>query len=192
MTALIRQLHTYAGLLTFLNLMVYGAAGLAKAIPASEPKAVARDLPFTLPANATDREVAQRAVTRLGLTLVTPVHDFVIQHDSVGALWLDLRHVNGRHRVTFNEGLGIMHVEELRNTFPAYLSILHATTGAFRSGDRRLQLWAYYNEFAMWSLLAMLVSGTWLWLSTRASHRWAQASFAAGTAGFVILWLMVR
>jgi hypothetical protein len=180
---MIRKIHTYAGLLTFVNLMVYGIAGVAATIdggPKVEEPRVFERL-FTVPPNSTDMQVAERVVAQLGLTLATPVHSFVIQHDPTGRLWLDLRDVNGSHKVTILDREGKIRVEERRNHIGKYLSVLHSTTGVFKSGDWRMQLWAYCNEFAMWCLIAMIGSGAWLWWKTldrgsawniRTIHRW--------------------
>ena len=55
-----------------------------------------------------------------------------------------------------------------------------------------MQSWAYYNELAMWSFIAMIATGTYLWLSRRARHRWAMASLAAGVAVFGAMWMWTR
>jgi hypothetical protein len=55
-----------------------------------------------------------------------------------------------------------------------------------------MQLWADYNEFAMWSLLAMIASGFTMFLAARARSRLAQISFALGACGFAALYLWNR
>lgn len=197
MNKIIKKIHTYTGLLTFVNLMVFGIAGLASTFhdnPEQRPPAVSRviEQPFAADPNATDRQVAERVVAQLGLSLATPVHDFIIKHDAANNLWLDIYEVNGRRKVTFLEQKSRIRVEEYRNSIWRYLDNLHATTAAFKSGDWRMQLWANYNEFAMWCLLGMIVSGVYLWLSTRPGHRWAQVSLAAGASLFAVLWAITR
>jgi len=103
----------------------------------------------------------------LHLSLATPIQSAVIQHDDSGRLVLDFWHANGRHRVTVLEGEGRLRIEVVRNSLWRYLDILHMTTGAFRSGDWRMTLWADFNEFAMWSLGVMLLSGSALGLVAR-------------------------
>ena len=51
-----------------------------------------------------------------------------------------------------------------------YLSTLHVTTAAFKSGDWRMQVWAWWNEFAMWCVAAMVVSGVWVWWRRRGTR----------------------
>jgi hypothetical protein len=116
----------------------------------------------------------------------------VIQHDAARNLVLDFWHANGRHRVTVLETEGRVRVESSRAPMWRYLDTLHRTNGAFRSGDRRMQLWAWYNEFAMWSFLFMLVSGAALWLLSRPEHRMAQLSLAAGSGLFAALYFWAR
>jgi uncharacterized iron-regulated membrane protein len=191
----ILKIHTYAGLATFVNLMIYGVVGIAAAFEpppgASERAPVVRELPFTIPANLSDREVAERVVGLLGISLATPVQNFAIQHDRSGELVLDFQHANGRHRATFPEP-GRLRVEITRNHLDRYLAALHVTSAEFHVGDWRMQSWAWYNEFAMWSLMAMMVTGVYLWISRRARHRWAMASLATGVGVFAALWIWTR
>jgi hypothetical protein len=113
---LLRRVHTYAGLLTFINLAVYGVVGLSVTFlrQAGPPASVIGYQDFSGGPNLTDRQVAERVCSQLRLSLSTPV-----------------------------------------NSFASYPDTLHSTTAAFHSGDWRMQLWADYNEFAMWRLLAM-------------------------------------
>jgi uncharacterized iron-regulated membrane protein len=185
------KIHTWAGLVTFVNLMIFGIVGMAAAFePPPEAPAkpgVIREIPFTIPANLTDREVADRVVDVLGISLATPVQSFAIQHDADHRLLLDFRHANGRHRVTFPDP-SHLRVEITRAPLDRYLSSLHVTSAIFHPGDWRMQAWSYYNELAMWALILMIATGAWLWLSRRLRHRWAVASLAAGCAVFTTLY----
>jgi hypothetical protein len=127
----------------------------------------------------------------LGLSLAKPVQDFAIQHDSQHRLVLDFQHANGRQRVTFPEG-GRLRVEETRAPLDRYLASLHVASAAFHPGDWRMQAWSYYNEFAMWCLIGMTATGVWLWLTRHPRHRWAMASFAAGTGVFAAMYWWTR
>ena len=189
----IKTLHTYAGLLTFVNLMVYGIAGFSSMWhrPGDQTPAVS-ERAFTVPPNLTDKEVAERICLDLGLTLAMPVQNAAIHRDAAGGLWLDLWHVNGRHKVTVLEKEGRIRIEERRGSVASYLNGLHATTAAFRGYDWRMMLWAYYNEFAMWCLGGMIASGTYLWLATRPRHTLALVSLSAGTATFAALYIITR
>ena len=55
-----------------------------------------------------------------------------------------------------------------------------------------MQLWADYNEFAMWCLMAMTASGIALWLMAYAHDTFARVSLAAGIALFAILFFWTR
>lgn len=170
---MLAKIHTFAGLVTFVNLMVFGVAGLAAALesrnsgaaPAVEYRA------FTMQPGWTDRQAAERVIELLHLPLATPVQKAAIQRDAANRLVLDFYHANGRHKVTVLAGEGRLRVEVSRASFWKYLGTLHVTTAAFRSGDARMQFWAWYNEFAMWCFLALMVSGTAIWLTTRPRRR---------------------
>jgi hypothetical protein len=191
---LIQKLHTYAGLVTFVNLLVFGLVGLTATLGSRphDPAPEVRSEAFVVQPNLTDRQVAERVCGLLGLSLATPIQSAVIQHDAANNLLLDFYHANGRHRVTVLETEGRLRVEVIRNSLWSYLGTLHATTAAFHSGDWRMQLWADYNEFAMWCFLAMLASGVALWLMSRPEYRWAQWSLALGCALFAALWYWTR
>jgi hypothetical protein len=154
----------YAALVTFVNLLVYGVAGVA---PRALPAPIAWEQPFTVHPGETDRAAAERVVRLLSLSLATPVHDFNIGHDRSGHLTLDFYHANGRHKVTVLDNPARLHIENSRAGFARYLSTLHVTTAAFHSGDARMTWWSWYNEFAMWTLIAMLFTGVWMLVTRR-------------------------
>ncbi len=170
MLALVKKAHTYAGLLTFLNLAVFGIVGLCASFGALHGDAALRrtfEQPFKAGANLSDKQVAESVGRALGPTLAMPVQSAAIQRGNSGNLLLDMWHVNGHHRVTVFEGEGKIRVEEFRASTARYLDVLHMTTAVFRSGDWRMNAWAWYNEFAMWCLGAMMLSGVWIWLAGR-------------------------
>ncbi len=170
MLGLVKKAHTYAGLLTFLNLAVYGIVGLSASVGAMQGDAALRrtfEQPFTASANSSDKQVAESVCRTIGLTLALPVQSAAIQHDADGHLLLDLWHVNGHHRVTVLESEGKVRVEEFRSSTARYFDVLHMTTAVFRSGDWRMNAWAWYNEFAMWCLGLMMLSGVWIWVAGR-------------------------
>jgi hypothetical protein len=167
------KIHTCAGLLTFVNLMVFGAAGLGAALEPRVGGAAPRTeyRAFTVEPRWTDRQVAERVIELLHLPLATPIQQAAIQHDAANRLVLDFYHANGRHTVTVLAGEGRLRVATSRASVLKYLSTLHVTTAAFRSGDARMQLWAWYNEFAMWCLLLLMASGVAIWLTARPRRR---------------------
>ena len=159
---MIPRIHTFSALATLVNLLVYAVAGIAPRFTAAP---VVWEQTFTRTPGETDRATAARVAEGLRLSLATPVHDFNISHDPAGRLTLDFYHANGRHRVAVLPGR--LHIEATRAPLAKYLSTLHVTTAAFHSGDRRMQLWAWYNEFAMWMLAVMLATGAWMAVSRR-------------------------
>jgi len=191
---LIKKVHTYAGLLTVVNLVVYGIVGLsATYLLRSHPvEPVVSYQSFTVPPNLTDRQVAELVCSQLHLSLATPVNSFAIQHDAANNLLLDLRHANGEHKVTVLEKEGRIRVEAVRKSLWLYLDTLHETTAAFHSADWRMQLWADYNEFALWSLLAMIASGFAMFVTSRTRNRLAQISLTAGCCVFAALYFWTR
>ncbi len=191
---LLKKVHTYAGLLTFVNLAVYGIVGLTIPFLRQSPQGVPAVAyqNFTVPPNLTDRQVAERVCSLLHLSLATPVNSAAIQHDAANNLFLDFWHANGRDQVTVLEKEGRLRIETIRNSLPLYFFTLHETTAVFHSGDWRMQLWADYNEFAMWCLLIMISTGVAMFVASRAGSRLAQISLAAGCCLFGALYFLTR
>jgi hypothetical protein len=176
--------------LTFLNLAIYGTVGLSLfLIRQPDPPPVVSFQNFTVGPNLTDRQVAEQVCAQLRLSLATPINRFAIQHDAANHLFLDFYHANGRHQVTVLEQEHQLRVSVTRNRFTSFLDTLHRTTAAFKSDDWRMQFWADYNEFALWALLAMILSGIAMSLARK---RMAQVSLAAGCAVFAVFYLITR
>jgi hypothetical protein len=191
----ILKLHTWAGLATFVNFVIYGIVGMAAVFAPSpdapEPAAVVREIPFTVAPNLSDREVALQVLDLLDLPLAKPLQNFAIQHDREGRLVLDFRHANGRNRVTFPDS-GRLRVEITRSSLAQYLTSLHFTSVDFHPGDWRMRAFSWYNELAMWCLILMIGTGVWLWYTRRSQHRWGRASLFAGSGIFTIMYLWTR
>ena len=187
----------YLGLLNLSNLVVFGIAGLhATFEPAPEEREprVEREweVAFAAPPGLTDKQVADLVHAELDLPLTGPVPEWAVRRDPDGVLRLNFHTPSGPHRVRVAEAEGRLHVETVRNGLGRYLSNLHATVPRYAGPDWRIRLWSYNVEFSLWSLLAMAVSGLYLWLATRPRNRAAVNSLAGGSAVFVLLYLLTR
>ena len=187
---LLKRVHTYAGLLTFVNLAVYGLVGLSVTFlrePGS-PAPVISYQNFSMQPNLTDRQAAERVRSQLTLYLANAG----IEHDADNNLVLDFRDANGSHRVTVLEKESRLRIETIRDSFGIYVDILHGRTASFHAGDWRVRLWSDYNEFAMWCLLTMIASGLAMFVAVRARSRLALISLSAGSCLFAALYFWSR
>jgi len=196
MRNLVLKLHIYAGLLTFAQLMLYGVAGLvASAQTAAErpkiPRTI-RHIPFTVTASATDQQVADDVYRALRLPLTRPMPGWFLRRTPEHDLLLDFYNINGIWRVVVLERESRLRIEEIRNSLGLFLGDVHAITLSDREAPRLVRVWAYYNEFAMWCLLAFCCSGVYLWLTAQARSWWAWASLATATVSFAALWMAFR
>jgi len=186
----------YLGLLNFVTLMVFGIAGLSATLqsgPSRPPAATAaRYQPFTAPANATDKEVADAVFQSVNIPLSNPIPKQAVRRNDENQLALNFYTLNGPYKVTVLERESRLRIEPMPNNLPRFLNGIHTVTQGNNSRHLRVRLWAWYNEFAIWSLLAMAISGVYLWLASRPGHRWAQVSFAAGTVSFLVLYAATR
>ncbi len=180
----------YLGLLCCTALFVYAVTGIEATTytrPAEREKApvITRYEAFSAPASGSDAEVARAAAAKLAVPLTGPPGQ--IRRDDGNNLQFNLYPPNGLVRVTLLESESRVRVEATRQPFGRLLGNLHEVTMRNPSGDIRMKLWKYYNEFAMWCLMLMVVSGIFLWLSSRPGHKLGLLSFAAGAAALVLI-----
>lgn len=196
MTALVRKVHIYAGLLTFAQLIIYGIAGLTATFqPGLErPKTAhaVRRVAFTVPSNATDKQVAAEVFRTLRLPLTRPMPDWFLRRTPEGHLLLDFYNINGIFRVVVLENEGQLRVEEIRNSVWLFLEDVHAATTGDADASGWIRAWSVWNEIAMWCLLLFCASGVYLWLAARARFVWAWAALSAGGAGFAGMWRLFQ
>jgi hypothetical protein len=196
MRNLVLKLHIYAGLLTFAQLMLYGIAGLvATAQTAAERPKVPhafRYVPFRVTPSATDKQVADDVYRTLQLPLTRPMPGWFLRRTPENDLLLDFYNINGIWRVVVLERENRLRIEEIRNGLGIFLGDAHAATTGDDEAPPLVRAWAFYNEFAMWCLLAFCASGVYLWLTAQARSWWAWASLATGTVSFAALWMAFR
>lgn len=195
MTSLIRKLHIYIGLLNFSNLIVFGIAGLVatfhSGLERKPASTTVRYENFTPAPGSTDPQIAHQIFDRFRFPLAQPVPDWTVHRDSRGDLPLEFYTVSTVHKVTYLASQARLRIEDEKANVWFFLDDVHTVT-SLRQPDWRIRLWAWYNNFAIWSLIAMALSGTYLWLASRPRYRIAQYSFAGGTAAFIALWFLVR
>lgn len=195
MTRLIKKLHIYIGLLNFSNLIVFGIAGLAATFhsgPERKPASTTvRYENFTPAPGSTDPQVARQVFERFHFPLTDPVPDWAIHRDAEGNLPLEFYTVSSVHRVTYMPNQHRLRIEDMKASVWFFLDDVHTIT-SLQQTDWRMRLWASYNNFAIWSLIGMALSGTYLWLASRPRYRIAQYSFAGGAFAFLALWFLAR
>ena len=196
MRNLILKLHIYAGLLTFAQLMLYGIAGLVVTAhtAAERPKVphTIRYVPFTVTPSATDKQIADGVYRTFQLPLTRPMPGWFLRRTPENDLLLDFYNINGIWRVVVLEREHRLRIEEIRNRLGIFLGDAHAATTGDDEAPSLVRAWAFYNEFAMWCLLAFCGSGVYLWLTAQARSWWAWASLATGTMSFAGLWMAFR
>ena len=197
MHVLIKKIHMYVGLLNFTILLVFGITGLNAAFerspdarPKVEPSVKIED--YTPPPNATDKQVADHIHQTRISGFAHPIPDWFLRRDKQNNLQLDFYSPNGMRRVIVLEKENKIRIENNPVGFWEFVSRMHATTVRANAIDWRMRLWTYYTEFSIWSLIAMALSGIYLWLASRPSHKWALVSFAIGGGSFLILWGLTR
>ena len=195
MTRIVKKIHMYMGLLVWSALLVYAIAGLQATglvRPADRPRPAPETsyLDFTTPPNAPDSEVVKAAWEAMGITMAGPPGN--PRRDNQQNLTFTAYSVNGPSRATVLENEKRIRVERMRSPIWGFFDSLHGMTPRNRAPDIRITLWKYYNEFALWCLSLMVLSGSWLWLASRPGYLWAQVSLGIGGGGFAILYWLAR
>jgi uncharacterized iron-regulated membrane protein len=193
MTALIRKLHIYAGLLVFSQLLVYGIAGLvATAQPSLERSKVpyrTETLPFETQPGEPDKVTAARVWELLKPEMSRPVPDWFLQKTPDGHLQLDFYNINGILRViVLDQKLQLQHI---RNGVGLFMEDIHAATTGDDLESPLLKAWALWNEVGIWSLLGFSASGLYLWLATRPRWTWAWVAVLFGAGVFATFWAVL-
>jgi len=191
---LIRKVHIYAGLLNFAGVIVFGLAGLVVTFDAPDifhtgrpPEVEIRK--FTPPEIAGDREVAAAISEEI---LIDNSAAPVITRNAEHQMVVNFYSVNGLKRVTVLEGEGRIRIETMRNSVWRFVDNLHATTISEKSTGVAVRAWAWYIEFSIFCLLAMILTGCWMGLRFRWSFRWTPVSLVAGFAAATALFFLVR
>ena len=182
--------------LTFTILVVFGIAGLWTTLqPAPpnrrRPEPQVRYEPFQAPANVSDKELAPLIYERIKPSLSLKPGWFA-HRDGSNDLFVDFYSVNGLTRVTVLERENRLKIEPGPNNLWQFLNNMHAVTLGEKPPDWRVRLWAWQNEFALWALSGMALSGVYLWLASRPRHAWALYSLGAGSAAFIVLYVITR
>lgn len=193
----IKRVHMYTGLLNFTVLMVFGIIGIVATVL---PKPPARQKPpstvqvrdFPIPGGMTDRQLADHIQASLKIPLTGPTPDWELRRDSENRLRVRLGTPARFYDVVVLEQQNKLEVTTQPFDVWQYLFHLHEMTPGSAHADLRTTAWAWYIEFSIWSLILMALSGIYLWLSSRPKHRWAQVSFATGSAVFLLFYIAVR
>lgn len=192
MTRWIKKIHMYLGLVNLSIVLVFGIAGLLATLrnqPGGlRPRTGLRFENYKIPESLTgDREVAEAVRARLNI----PAVGMNVQRDKENNLRCAFYTHNGPYFVTAFEKESRLEIAVHRSGMGSFFDNLHATASR-NAKDWRVQLWAVYNEISIWSLIAMAVSGVYLWLASRPGLRWAQVSFATGSLAFLALYFFSK
>jgi len=190
--AVIKKIHTYLGLLNLSFLLIFGLTGVHLALhrpgeAALAPQAVRFEDYTAPPSVMDDHDLAERIRRRLRIAAVS----WNTYRDQSNDLVVDYYTHRGPWRVTALEKEHRLRVAVLRENGWGFINNLHATENR-DVADWRVKLWTFYNEFALWSLMAMALTGLFLWLSSRPRFRPAQWALALGSGGFVLLYWLSR
>ena len=192
----VKQIHMYAGLLTFIAFVVWGVTGVhAVFLPkpgefTPPPVSSVREVPYEAPGDLDDRELAKAIFEAIDIPLAGGRYN--IHRDDDLNLAFNVFTINGGREVTFLEEEGTVRVDHRRNSIWGYISSMHTAHSGRHTLTPAAIAWGYFNEFSVWAFLFMSLSGVYMWLATRPGIRWAQLSLAGMAALTLALWIAIR
>jgi hypothetical protein len=196
-TLWIKRIHMYTGLLNFTTFAIFGIIGIMATVlprPAERQKlpSTVQVRDFQIPGDMNDRQLADHIQTSLKLPLTSPTPDWALRRDDQNHLRFGLFTPARFYDILVLENQGKIEMTTQPFDLWQYLFHLHEMTPGWAHPDLRTQLWAYYMECSIWSLILMSLSGVYLWLVSRPKHRLALVSFATGSAIFVLFYIAMR
>lgn len=197
MRPLTKKIHTYAGLLSFTLMLVYGIAGLTATIrkgsESSKPGfGPPRFESLVLPPGADKQQISALVYDHLKPALVERLPADMVETDGDGNLRLDLWSINRVERVTVLAREGRLKIQEKPSDLPDFLNALHATLTGYPTSFPLIRVWGVYNHFGLICLLFLALSGAYLWLSSRPRYAPARILMADGCLVFALIYMLLR
>jgi len=191
----IKKLHIYTGLLSFTGFTVWGIIGIwASFMPPPRervrPDPQVRMVDFQVDGSATDQETTDAMILASGLPFIQPGRKPNRNRD--GHLQVRYLTPNGTRAMVLLEEQSKIRIEAIPSPFLGFLNIMHYQTFVRHNPGWEAQLWGGYNEFSMWAVIFMTISGLYMWLATRPKMGWALWTFGLATAGFAALYTVLR
>ncbi len=191
----VKKLHIYSGLLSFTGFTVWGIVGVwASFVPAPadrvRPEPEVRTIEFRANGSATDQEVTDAMIAASGLPFIQPGRK--PNRDPEGHLQVRYLTPNGTRRILLLEKENVIRVERAPSPLGGFLNIMHMQTFRHHNPGWEVHLWGAYNQFSMWAVIFMIVSGFYMWLATRPGMQWALWTAGLGSAATIGLYLALR
>ena len=191
----IKKLHIYTGLLSFTGFTVWGIIGIwASFMPPPQervrPEPQVRMVDFQVDGSANDQQITDAMIKASGLPFIEPGRKPNRNRD--GHLQVRYLTPNGTRAMVLLEEENKLRVEAIPSPFLGFLNILHYQTFTHHNPGWEVKMWGAYNEFSMWAVIFMTVSGLYMWLATRPKMGWAQWTFGLATVCFVALYTVLR
>ena len=189
-----KKLHMYAGLLSFLAMMVWGVAGVLGTVrPApgtvNPPEPEVSYVDFRVPADLNDKQVAEQILAAINPPFIGMARP---RRDPQGRLFMNYFTPNGRRRFILHEEENRIEVQKNQMPLPGFLNSMHVQTWNHSHPAIEVKLWGAYNELSLWAMMFMTLSGLYMWIATRPGLRWTQWTLAAGTAVFFVVYFSLR
>ena len=191
----IKKLHIYAGLLSFSGFTVWGIIGIwATFLPAPaeriRPDPQIRTVAFSVDGSATDQQITDAMIAASGLPFIQPGRK--PNRDPQGRLQVRYLTPNGTRRILLLEKENKIRIEQVASPFAGFLNIMHFQTFNHHNPGWEVRMWGVYNEFSMWAVIFMTLSGFYLWLATRPRMQWALWTLGLSTLAFAALYVSLR
>ena len=190
-----KKLHMYAGLLSFTAFIVWGVAGVAATFLPAPAERQPRKLEtsyvaFEANGNANDQQLTDAMIMASGLPFIQPGRK--PQRKPQGLLQVRYFHPNGTRAIVYEEKEKRLRIEKRNSSLAGFMNTLHMQTLNHHNPGIEALLWGAYNQFSLWAVIFMTLSGIYLWIATRPGLAWAQWTFAASSAAVIGMYFVLR
>ena len=191
----IKKLHIYSGLLSYVGFTVWGIVGIWASFapaPAERPRREpeVRTVAFQVDGRATDQEITDAMIVASGLPFIQPGRK--PNRDADGRLQVRYLTPNGTRRILLLERENLLRIERTPSPLGGFLNLMHMQTLWIHNPGWEVHLWGAYNQFSMWAVIFMTVSGFYMWLATRPRMAWALWTLGLSAVLTVALYAALR
>ena len=191
----IKKLHIYSGLLSYVGFTVWGIVGIWASFapaPAERPRRdpEVRTVAFQVDGRATDQEITDAMIVASGLPFIQPGRK--PNRDNDGRLQVRYLTPNGTRRILLLERENLLQIERTPSPLGGFLNLMHMQTFRIHNPGWEVHLWGAYNQFSLWAVIFMTVSGLYMWLATRPRMAWALWTLGVGSVLTVALYAVLR
>lgn len=194
MLAILRKIHTYAGLQATVALLVFGVTVVTLPFAEKAPESTV-SARFEGHPNGDDLHIARALHRQFGHRFEAVPRRWMVSESKPGVVTLKTKSPSAVRRLTVNRDSGEVLIETRRLSLPEFVNHLHQESIGRRRWTDSPWLWAWslYLEVSLITLFILPVTGLYLWMNGRSfSRKWSKTILAISSMAMILLWNVMR